>query len=236
MNNEMMTYEPAIEESVNFASETTDNILQIAEEAEKRVDAINKIMSAVLKVTTAKDWVIIGGTPYLQESGATKVARVFGVSWEMERPIVEVDTEGYKTYIYKGKFSMRGQSIEVEGSRRMKDSFFAGSKENRKKPDEIDEHDVRLAAYSNCVNNGIKRLIPGLRNLDINTLKDSGLDTTKMKGYTFKEGSQGGKSSDVSEFKCEQCGKKVNATVASYSQGHYDGKILCMDCQKGNRR
>lgn len=80
MNNEMMTYEPAIEESVNFASETTDNILQIAEEAEKRVDAINKIMSAVLKVTTAKDWVIIGGTPYLQESGATKVARVFGVS------------------------------------------------------------------------------------------------------------------------------------------------------------
>lgn len=154
----------------------------------------------------------------------------------LDEPIIEVELvplyseeeEGTETVIY--------QLFMTYTCRRMKDSFFAGSKETRKKPDEIDVHDVRLAAYSNCVNNGIKRLIPGLRNLDVNTLKDSGLDTTKMKGYTFKEGSQGGKSSDVSEFKCEQCGKKVNATVASYSQGHYDGKILCMDCQKGNRR
>lgn len=117
----------------------------------------------------------------------------------------------------------------------MRDDFFAKSgKDNPlKKPDEIDERDVKMAAYTNCVNNGIKRIIPNLRNIDVAALERAGLDVNKISGYTFKSGGKGGagKKAEESGLKCEQCGKAITQTVASFSQGKF-GKMLCMECQK----
>ncbi len=214
-----------------------DNILYLAEKAEKMIEAMNKIMNAALKITSEHDWCLIGGKPYLQESGATKVARLFGISWSIQDPVVECDAEGYKTYIFKGKFYMRGQSVEAEGTRSMKDDFFCGRGDKKKRPDEVSERNVRLAAYTNCINNGIKRIIPNLRNIDISVLEAAGLDTSKISGYTFRSGAQGGKNQQGTEtgLKCEKCGVDVTQRVASYSQGNFDGHIYCMDCQKGER-
>lgn len=212
----------------------TDNILYLAQKAEEYIKAMNRIMDAALKITTEYDWILIGGKPYLQESGATKVARLFGISIQLiGQPLVEVDNEGYKTFTYKARFMLKDQFIECEGSRSMKDDFFAG-KDKKKKPDEIDERDVKMAAFTNCMNNGIKRLIPNLRNIDVATLEKAGLDVNKIGGYTFKDGSKGGasKAAEESGLKCENCGKAVTQKVASFSQGKF-GKILCMDCQKG---
>lgn len=212
---------------------STDNILYLAEKADKYIAAMNKIMTAALKITTEYDWVIIGGQPYLQESGATKVARLFGISIQLiGNPLIECDSEGYKTYTYKARFMLRDQFVECEGSRSSSEEFFAG-KGRTKKPDEIDERDVKMAAYTNCLNNGIKRLIPGLRNIDIKTLESAGLDVSKIRGYTFKEGSKGGasKKAEDSGLFCSKCNKPINQSVASFSQGKY-GAMLCMDCQK----
>lgn len=212
----------------------TDNILYMAEKAEKYIEAMNRIMDAALKITNELDWVLIGGKPYLQESGATKVARLFGISIQLlGNPTVEFDGSGYKTFTYKARFMLKDQFIECEGSRSMKDEFFAG-KGMKKKPDEIDERDVKMAAYTNCINNGIKRLIPNLRNIDVPTLERAGLDTSKIAGYTFREGTQGGtpKNAENSGLTCVACGKAVTQKVASYAQSKF-GKILCMDCQKG---
>lgn len=217
----------------------TDNILYLAEQAEKYIVAMNKIMDAALKITNELDWCLISGVPYLQESGATKVARLFGISIQLiGKPFVETDPLGYKTYTYKARFLLKDQFVECEGSRSMKEDFFAG-KDNpekgkkKKTPDEIDERDVKMAAYTNCLNNGIKRLIPNLRNIDMETLERAGLDVSKMRGYTFNSGSKGGNSGKAEEsgVKCEDCGAAVSQKVASYSQGKY-GKILCMKCQK----
>lgn len=211
----------------------TDNILYLAEKADKYIAAMNKIMTAALKITTEYDWVIIGGQPYLQESGATKCARLFGISIQLlGNPIVIADSEGYKTYTYKARFMLRDQFVECEGSRSSSEDFFAG-KNKTKKPDEIVERDVMMAAYTNCLNNGIKRLIPGLRNIDIKTLEEAGLDTSKIRGYTFKEGSKGGasKKADASGLFCSKCNAPISQTVASFSQGKY-GAMLCIDCQK----
>lgn len=212
----------------------TDNILYLAEKAEQYITAMNKIMDAALKITNELDWCLIGGNPYLQESGATKVARLFGISIQLiGQPVIEVDPQGYKTYTYKARFMLKDQFIECEGSRSMKEDFFAGKGEKMKKPDEIDERDVKMAAYTNCLNNGIKRLIPNLRNIDVGTLERAGLDVGKIRGYTFKTGSKGGNSgkAEDSDLKCEACGKSVTQKVASYAQGKF-GKILCIDCQK----
>lgn len=212
----------------------TDNILYLAEKAEQYITAMNKIMNAALSITNELDWCLIGGNPYLQESGATKVARLFGISIQLiGQPLVECDPQGYKTYTYRARFMLKDQYVECEGSRSMKEDFFAGKGEKIKKPDEIDERDVKMAAYTNCLNNGIKRLIPNLRNIDVATLERAGLDAGMIRGYTFKEGSKGGKAKNAeeSELKCESCGKAVTQRVASYAQGKF-GKILCMDCQK----
>lgn len=217
----------------------TDNILYLAEKADQYITAMNKIMDAALKITNELDWVLIGGVPYLQESGATKVARLFGISIQLiGKPVIDCDSLGYKTFTYKAKFILKDQFIECEGSRSSKEDFFAGKDDpekgkKKKKPDEIDERDVKMAAYTNCLNNGIKRLIPNLRNIDIDTLQRAGLNTEKIKGYIFKKGSQGGNSGKAEEsgIVCEMCGKAITQKVASYSQAQY-GQALCMDCQK----
>lgn len=218
-------------------SADTDNILYLAEKADRYIEAMNRIMDAALKITNELDWVLIGGKPYLQESGSTKVARLFGISIQLiGRPLIECDAEGYKTYTYKARFMLKDQFVECEGSRSMKEDFFAkqGKDKPLKKPDEIDERDVKMAAYTNCLNNGIKRLIPNLRNIDTATLERAGLDVQKINGYIFKEGSKGGagKAPEDSGLKCENCGAAVTQKVASYSQSKH-GKILCMNCQKG---
>lgn len=213
----------------------TDNILYLAEKADKYIAAMNRIMDAALKITNELDWVLIGGKPYLQESGSTKVARLFGISIKLiGKPTVETDSEGYKTYTYKARFMLKDQFVECEGSRSMKEDFFAGKGEKKKKPDEIDERDVKMAAYTNCLNNGIKRLIPNLRNIDAATLEKAGLDVSKISGYTFKTGSKGGSTGTAEEsgLKCANCGAAVSQKVASYAQGKF-GKILCYECQKG---
>ncbi len=211
-----------------------DTISYLAAKAEKYIADMNRIMDAALRITNELDWVLIGGKPYLQESGATKVARLLGVSIQLlGKPSVTVDAEGYKTFTYTARFMLKDQFIECEGSRSASEDFFAG-KGKTKKPDEIDERDVKMAAYTNCINNGIKRLIPNLRNIDVATLERAGLEVGKINGYTFKDGSKGGtsKAAEASGLTCENCGKAVTQKVASYSQSKY-GKMLCMDCQKG---
>ena len=213
----------------------TDNILYMAEKAEQYINAMNRIMEAALKITNEFDWVLIGGKPYLQESGATKIARLFGISWQMigDNPKVQVDNEGYKTFTYNARFMLKDQFIEAEGSRSMKDDFFGKKGGELKKPDEIDERNVKMSAYTNCINNGIKRLIPNLRNIDVSVLEAAKLDTSKMQGYSFKPGSKGGSSGKAEDtgLKCEKCGKALTQKVASYSQSKF-GQMLCMDCQK----
>lgn len=247
MNNEIeiidkdITDLTARPQSSGLLETNTDNILYLAEKADKYIEAMNKIMTAALKITNELDWVLIGGQPYLQESGATKVARLFGISIQLiGQPVISIDNEGYKTYTYKARFMLKDQFIECEGSRSMKEDFFASAGRDKplKKPDEIDERDVKMAAYTNCLNNGVKRLIPNLRNIDVETLEKAGLEVAKIRGYTFKTGSKGGNSgkAEDSGIACSKCGKAVTGSVASFSQSKF-GAILCMDCQKseGNK-
>lgn len=220
-----------------------ENVLALAERADKMVNALNKIMSAAIKITTERDWCLIGGTPYLQESGAAKVARLFGISWRIHDgyPKTELDGDGYPSYTYRMTFTLGGASIEQDGSRSSRDEFFAGKRSDKngnalkqKSVDEIDLGDVKRAAYTNCLNNGIKRILPGLRNIDVATLEASGLRGDQIRGYTFKEGSHGGTRQSAPEesgIVCAACGAAISQKVASYAQSKF-GRPLCYACQK----
>lgn len=210
-----------------------DTIFLMAEQAEKTIAALNKIMQAALQITTEKDWVVISGSPYLQESGATKVRALFGISWQINNsPDVESHTDGHRTYTYHGTFSFRGSQIDAEGSRSSKDDFFSKLKGgNTRSVDEIDMKNVRKAAYTNCINNGMKRILPGLRNIDIEALKAAGMDLNKIKGFSHGSGSKGGAGQQGPAGTCEDCGAEINHSVKSFSESKF-GKPLCMNCQK----
>ena len=220
----------------SFALQSTnEEIYKIAEEAEKRIRALNTIMNAALKITTEEDWVITGGKPYLQATGATKVARLFGIEWKLMDgfPRYELKPDGHRVYEYRMKISFNGNTIEMDGARSSASPFFTGSKDP-KGPAEIDMMNVQKSAFANCLNRGIKALIPGLQGINQDSLVKAGFDLKKINGYTFKEGNKGGKSEAEKNdgLVCADCGKTITQKVASYTQGKF-GRYLCFDCQKG---
>lgn len=184
-----------------------DDIIYIAEQAEKRVAAINTIMKAALKMTTHLDWVNIGGNPYLQETGASKIARLMGVSWQIEPPfkVYDEDKSGHYSYRTKGSFIFAGAEITANGLRSTRDDFFSSTGKDKppKQPQDINERDVMQAAYVNCLNRGIKTIIPGLRNITTEHLTKAGIDVSKLKGYGFNKANQAEMSDDAKNQKDE---------------------------------
>ena len=161
---------------------TDDTLISLAEQAEKRIDAMTKIKKVSLKLTNKHDWTDQGGKPYLQVSGAEKIARMFGISWKVSDPLLENQEGGHFGFTYKGYFSLAGASIEVIGTRSSKDGFFkkydwsekdndGNSIKTELPPSEIDRGDVKKAAYTNCIGSGITRIL-GLRNMTYEDLEE----------------------------------------------------------------
>ncbi len=177
-----------------------NSIIAMAEQAEARIKAVNKIKKMSLKVTNYHDWVDQNGKPYLQASGGEKVARLFGISWRIDEPVKEELEGDHYTYTYKGYFSLAGAEIECIGTRSSKDGFFkrySGSGEDRKElpASEIASSDVKKSALTNLIGNGITRIL-GIRNLTYEDLEEAGInvpDITKVR-YTQKEEGQEGKN------------------------------------------
>lgn len=168
-------------------------LVQLAEQAEKRINAMNKIKQVSLKLTNRHDWTDQNGKPYLQVSGAEKIARMFGISWRISEPEKEfIGDGGHFSFTYKGYFSLAGATIEVIGSRSSKDGFFkrytwTNGEKSELPTSEIDTGDVKKAAYTNCIGNGIVRLL-GLRNLTYEDLQQyAGLTKDDLSKVDYKK-------------------------------------------------
>jgi len=187
MNENETTNQEAIAPAL--ASET---LIAIAEQAERRMDAVIKIKKVALKATNARDWADQNGNPYLQGSGSEKVGRVFGVSWRVGEPALELLEGGHFQYTYQGEFSIAGATITVIGTRSSKDPFFkryayGKSEKTELPPSEIDKGDVKKAAYTNCIGNGITRLL-GIRNLTWADLKEfANIDKDMVTRVEYKD-------------------------------------------------
>lgn len=167
-----------------------DTLIHIAEQAEKRINAVIKIKQIALKVTNKDDWVDQEGKPYLMASGSEKVANLFNISWRIDEPVMEQEEDGAVTYSYKGEFSLAGRTIEAEGSRSSRDTFFRKYIwENGKKMGEkpLDRRDLKMAAYTNLLGNGITRIL-GIRNLTYADLERyAGIKQSEVKGVKYKK-------------------------------------------------
>jgi hypothetical protein len=187
MSNDIVAYD------VDTPVFADDNLLEIARQAEARIDAVIAIKKTALKVTNSNDWVDQNGKPYLQASGSEKIANLFNISWQINEPTIDQEEDGTITYTYKGRFSLRGRSIEVEGSRSSRDDFFKKYVwENGKKVGEkpLDKRDLKMAALTNLLGNGITRLL-GIRNLTYADLQEfAGITKDNIGKVEYKKGGQ----------------------------------------------
>jgi len=170
------------------------SLLQIANEAEKMFDAVIKIKKTALKATNADDWVDQNGNPYLEGSGAEKIAGLFGISWILlNDPQPEFEEDGHFTYTYRGRFSIGGRTIDIDGSRSSKDPFFkkydySGPEKKEKPISAIDKRDVKMAALTNLLGNGITRIL-GIRNLTWEDLQEfAGITKEQVTSIQYKKG------------------------------------------------
>lgn len=174
-------------------AEMTDDIIA---SAERRVAQIDKIIILSLKRTNANDWVDQNGKPYLVCSGAEKIARLFGVSWKIVKSekIMTNDEKG-QFYFYQvtGVFSLPNKidMVEAVGTCSSKDSFFAKVKGELKPISEVDETNIMKSAYSNCVVNGLTRLL-GIRNLTWEQVEQGGVKKSDAASVRYASGGAGG--------------------------------------------
>jgi len=182
------------QEVIPVAKEPTliehDALIELAEKSEKRIEAVKKIIRAALRITNHRDWVLFAGEPFLTCTGAEKIARLFGISWynmQIEEEERQDEKGKYIVFTCKGRFRLKDVEIEAVGTCSTRNKFFYLAKGRVKELHEISIPDVKKAAYTNCIANGVKRLL-GLRNLTLEDLKAAGVNIDKIARVTFKEG------------------------------------------------
>ena len=193
---------------------SSDSLITIAEQAEKRIEAIKKIKQIALRITNAGDWTDQNGKPYPQVSGSEKIARTFGIGWtiDSESPKKEIFEDGHFAFEFKGKFFMGPSEIEVIGTRNSRDPFFTTRYKDGNKislpPSEIDSTDVKKASLTNCIGNGITRLL-GIRNMTWDEVEEFA---------SFKR-------EDVEKIQYKKKGKSGNTKSSSGQPGRPPGPM-----------
>ena len=212
-----------------------DMLLSIARQAEARIDAVIKIKQIALKVTNPADWTDQQGRPYLQASGSEKIANLFNISWRIDEPTMEEETDGTITYIYKGTFTLAGRSIEIEGSRSSRDTFFKkydydqNGKRIGEKP--LDRRDLKMAAMTNLLGNGITRIL-GIRNLtwdDLKTYANITQDMVKGKVTYKNAGQKADMKAPASKSQPEGNGHNINDPNAPVTENQLKAIHVLLD-------
>ena len=199
--------------------------------AERNELLARKIKTLALKQTNPKDWADMDGKPYLQASGAEKIARLFGISWRIcegypQREDQKDDKGSYYVYTYKGEFEMGGKTIEVIGTCSQRDRFFGRKGGELKNESEIDVTNIIRKAMTNMEVNGITRML-GIRNLTWEELAEAGLKQGQSAQVNYK--TKAGETEEVeglitSYFSIppEQLRERAGQTEGEYYEdGHY---------------
>lgn len=217
--NEIITVNPVISQV-----DTTDDILAVAN---RRIAQLDKIITLSISRTNENDWVDQQGKPYMTCSGAEKIARLFGVCWKnvvTEKIFSSDETGQFYFYECKGVFTFGQDNITAVGTCSQKDQFFAKSGGTAKPLSEIDETNIRKAAYSNMIVNGVTRIL-GIRNLTWEQVRAGGVDQNKAAKVTYAKGGNGGGKISEAQAKrffaiCKEAGK-TEAQIKSYLSENY---------------
>lgn len=196
-----------------------ENALKVAERNERLAQ---KIKILAIKQTNPKDWVDQDGKPYLQSSGAEKVARLFGISWRLcegypKKETLKDEAGTYYLYTCKGEFEMGGKTVEVIGTCSQRDKFFGRKGGELKAESEIDITNIIRKAVTNMEVNGITRLL-GIRNLTWEEINEAGIKQENSNAVNYK--TKTGEAAEVEGF--IEAGSSKSGTTAGRAWKRYD--------------
>lgn len=155
--------------------ESSKDVLEVIN---ARNQLFDKVLQVAIQSTGNSDWVDQQGKPYLQSSGAEKVARRFGVKIcdvTCEREDLEDEKGKYYLYTFFGKAYLgEKEHIEAIGTCSSRDKFFGTTRGSLKLIQDVDLPNIKKKAYTNLFVNAVTRLL-GLRNLTWDELSKFGI-------------------------------------------------------------
>lgn len=169
-----------------------DEVIAAANKLEAYAKAQDQILNIIVKRTFAGDWVCHSkeGVPEAERTanlgaaGAERIANFLGVqeaNWK-EYPKEWSEDHKHYSYAYTADFSFHGITRHAEGRAGTRDKFFSGGKAM----EDINEDDIRVAAFRECFKKGLTRLF-GLRNIPLTKLKSLGYDISLVKMVDYAD-------------------------------------------------
>lgn len=184
------------ETSLQMMPSSDTQLEQTVKNAERYIELQNNIRRMAVKLTNQNDWVNQNSTPYMEISGATKIANTFGVSMGdmiFEKETIKDDKGEYIIYSCMALLSFNGRSLLEEGNSSTRDAFFGKTKEGFKPLSEVDLVNIKKKAKTNMLNRGIKNLL-GLSYTwdEIEEITDNKINRNVVTGVTYQKGTSGG--------------------------------------------
>lgn len=177
-----------IESKSNELATTHDGV-DAFEIISSRNSLFEKILEVAIRSTNAGDWIDQNGSPYLQASGAEKIARRFGVkisNINSVREDIEDASGKYHMYTVTGVASLGDRDqVEAMGVCSTRDKFFGIKNGEFKQLQDVDLPSIKRKAYTNFLGNAIKRLL-GLRGLSWDDLSRFNISKNGKKTVQYK--------------------------------------------------
>jgi len=160
------------------------------------------IETILVSQTYPGDWTMQGDKACLSSAGAERIARNFPIrTREVKKAREEFTDKNGKAYryVYTGYACMNDREVFVQGSYSTRDKFLGKAGGAWKPIEDINENDIRSAAYHIFCGNCVKALL-GLRGLPAaeytRIMGGSGQDVKKTSTVTRGAGTSGGSSED----------------------------------------
>lgn len=154
---------PAVTEAAPLMAINTESGLEAyVRNAENYLKMQSRIRQLAINVTNNDDWIDQDGHPYLEYTGASKIASAFKPSFtniKTEKEKITDDRGEYIIYTCRGVIHWDNRSMECIGTGSTRDPFF-GRKNKQDIPlCEIDLTDVEKKAWTNFMNRATKALL-----------------------------------------------------------------------------
>lgn len=212
------------------------------EEVAKYAPAIKKAQETLLALNTyPSDWMKFGEKMALNSAGAERVARMFPIKisdfvCEGRTDFEDEHGKGYR-YVYSCRAELKGRVIYSTGTYSTRDAFLGKSGGQWRPLEDINENDIRMAAYRRCQGNAIRALL-GIRNIPVDEwsriMKQTGQDGSQAAsdGVPFASGTKGG-TSKGDTVKQKELSEVVYEIVDAGMVCHYDGGNVEMAVNQG---
>ncbi len=162
-----------------------------------------RAMSTILITQTyPEDWTEQGGKMCLSSAGAERVGRLFPIQFQSPTCTKETFTDalgkGYR-YVYEALATLGDRTVFAQGAYSTRDKFLGFVDGEWRPVEDINENNIRNAAYHVCLGNGIKALL-GLRGIPAERfhqiMAEAGQNGAKATQVVRGSGTQGGTTAD----------------------------------------